>query len=493
MRTDIIGREAELEALSRVVAAHAVVTVTGPPGVGKSALAARLAELRVGSIVCSLTTAESEGAICREVAAALALPLPLLATDAASIERIGRALARRGKVLVLLDDVDPGRATVARLVPRWAREAPLARFVVTSRARLPVAAAQRFEVGPLATPELVEQDASAVTRVASVRLFVRAAQAAAPSYVLRRGAISAVAEIARRLEGLPLAIELCASRVVILGVGEILELLTRSLDMIEGGPGALRGRSLRGAFTLSWERLDREDARVLAACAALRGSFDLEAATAVSAADGGSAARVATAAALERLEEASLVRAYEPEALPGARRYVLPATLRAFVAAKWQERPEAEEVGRRHALHFASLAQRRPSPSLDALALVRDDLEQALSWSSRAVGASATPRAARELAARLLLAMAPLVLARGPLAPFLARVDELLDAKDVPRALAAELYLSRAMARIFHGRRDDALVDLACARRRATAAKDRRVSVLATSKRPAVDQYISRC
>jgi predicted ATPase len=471
-RNALVGREAELEELSRAVAKNRVVSMTGAPGVGKSALARALAASRP-SLYCGLFGVAGPDATCREIARALGLSLPAAATATDVAERIGRVIASRGKLLVVLDDADLACRALAKLLPAWLRDAPAIRFVVAARTRVALPAAQRLELGPLEAPPARETSMRAIEGSAAVRLFVRCGAAVRPGYRLTAATAPHVAAIVRALGGLPLAIELCASRVVVLGEREIAEMLAERLDSLDTSSTAAGGRTLRGAFALSWDQLDLVDARALAACAVFRGSFDLGAAAAITGRQ-----RLETAEALERLEESSLVRAFEPREVPGARRYALQASVRVF-AAERQSRDERDETARRHAEHFgasagASVTTGGPTPRPEVLALERDDLDAALSW--------AITEKHSAMAARVALALAPLALARGPLAAFIERVDILLEARGVPRELSAELHLVRGLARIHRGRRDDALADLDAARKLAARAKSLRVEVLATSK-----------
>lgn len=472
-RSALVGREAELEELSRAIAKNRVVNMTGAPGVGKTALAFALAESRT-SVFCALLGVAGADATCRELARALGLSTSASASAADTAERVGRVIASRGKVLVVLDDADRACTTLAKLIPSWLRDAPAARFVVAARTRVAMSAAQRIELGPLEVPSARDQTFPAIERTGAVRLFARCGAAARPGYRLTPATAPHVAAIVRALGGLPLAIELCASRVVTLGEREMAEMLAERLDALDSSSTATGGRTLRGAFALSWDQLDTGDARVLAACAVFRGSFGLDAATAVT-----GRRRLDAAEALQRLEECSLVRAFEPRELPGARRYALQASVRVF-AAERQSRAERDEIARRHAEHFGASAAMGTAGGIgttaraDVLALDWDDLEAALSW------AIAEGRTA--MAAKVALALAPLALSRGPLAAFLQRVDTLLAARGAPRALSAELHLVRGLARIHHGRRDDAIGDLDAARKLAARAGDLRVEVLATSK-----------
>jgi predicted ATPase len=463
-RSSLLGRESELEDLSRAVARHRIVSMTGAPGVGKSAVAAAFATLQP-SVVAGLGDAFDADSVCRVVARALGVPHVPTATVAATATQIGRAIASRGRVVVILDDADRARAELARFVPTWAAGAPLARFLVAARGRVAIPSAQRFELGPLEVPSERERDRTVIERTPAVILFVRAAALVRPSYRLSAENARHVAAIVRILDGLPLAIELCAARVVALGEAEIAAILTERLDALDGSSAAKGGRTLRGAFDLSWDQLSTFDARVLAACSAFRGSFDLDAAVAIT-----GEPRLRAAEALERLDEASLVHAFEPPELPGARRHAMPAIVRVFARDRLLL---PEETARRHAEHFGTLSAAAPGRA-DVLALDRENLESALAW--------ATAEGLKPLAARVALGLAPLALGRGPLVPFMRHIDELLGARGLPRALSAELYLVRALARIHRGRRDDALRDLGAARRLAARIGETRIEVLATSK-----------
>ena len=460
----LIGREAELEELAHAVAKNRLVSMTGTPGAGKSALAAAFAESRP-SVRCLLLGIASADETCRALAQTLGLPHAASASTASTAERVARAIASRGKLLVVLDDADLARAALAQLLPAWLRDAPSARFLVAARSRIGLPSAQRFELGPLDVPAARERDPSAIKKSSAVRLFVQCGASVRPGYRLGEATSVDVAEIVRALSGLPLAIELCASRIAVLGEREMAQMLTERLDALDGGAPA-GGRTLRGAFALSWDQLAEHDARVLAACAVFHGSFDLAAASAVAA-----RSRLDTADALERLEGSSLVRAFEPPEVPGARRYVLPRSIRVF-ASEHLGRDELRGAAQRHAEHFGASAGDGKLRPPEVLALDRDELEAALSW---AIDAKKIV-----MAARVALALAPLALSRGPLVAFLERVDLLLAAKGLPRALSAELHLVRGLARIHHGRRDDALVDLEAARKSSDG--NVRVAVLAASK-----------
>lgn len=466
-RGALVGREVELDALRRATARARVVTVTGAPGIGKTALVAALAEA-VRATTCPLAGLEGSTATCREVARALGLSPPTGGDGEDVAARIGRALASRTKPLLVIDDADLARSALAKLLPRWLREAPSARFVVASRSRLALPSAQRFDLGPLEVPAAGVVTLDDVSRASAVRLFVRVASSARAGYRLSAVTAPHVATIVRALGGAPLAIELAAARVSTLGEVELAAAIADRIDAVDTRAARTGARSLRGAFALSWGQLDGGDARALASLSVFRGAFDLDAASAVI-----GAPKLATAEIIDRLEESSLLRAFEATDAPGALRYALHPVVRAFAA----ERRTEEDVlcsSRRHAEHYGRASTARAPVALDALERDREELDAALGWSIES-GEIA-------LAARLALAATPLVLARGPLTPFLSRVDALLSRRGLSPALACEIRLARALARIHRGRRDEALSDLTTARTSARRVKNARVGVLAASK-----------
>ncbi|MBX3203861.1 MAG: AAA family ATPase [Labilithrix sp.] len=465
-------RDTEVFALGRALNAHRLVVLTGPPGIGKSAIAAAFAgQRRRGKLettfACDLEGARAAIDIVHEVARVLGLATSAGADAPLLTERVGRALAARRRPLVVLDDVDRCRVALATLLPQWLRDAPTAAFLVTARGRLGVAAEHRLEIGPLETPAAREREPDVIAASPAVQLFARRAAAARPGFRVTATNARTVATIVRKLEGIPLAIELSASRLVALSEKDIADLLGERLDLLEDERGE---RSIRSAFALSWEELGEEDAQLLAACSCFRGGFLLDAACAV--ADGQAPSprtRLRVARGLERLVEASLVRVDDGE----QRRYTLPETLRVFAEEKLAELPDAAQFDERHAHHYAGLRARTPPLPLDVMAAERKNLERAFDRSLRA----RDPRGAGAL-----LAYAPVALARGPLAPFVERTSHALADLELAPDDHAALLLSRGLARIFQGKRDDALDDLELARREAGRAGAPGIEALATSK-----------
>src|SRR5205823_106343 len=155
-------------------------------------------------------------------------------------DRVGTALASRGVILVVLDDFEH-LVPFAKIVERWIAAAPMARFLVTSQERLHLPGETLREIGPLP----LESE--------SVRLFLDRARQQRPGWEPDAEQLRVVAEIVRRLDGLPLAIELAAARMSVLTAEKLLERLEHRFELLGRGEG--RG-TLRGAIEWSWHLLD---------------------------------------------------------------------------------------------------------------------------------------------------------------------------------------------------------------------------------------------
>lgn len=456
----LIGREMELAEIERLHRKHATVSLTGAPGIGKTVLAQAVAATRRATIVAlGATPLESVPAV---VARALGVNVPASAPPSGASGLAGRELGRRGKHLLVLDDADAALDLLAKeLLPALVREAPLARIVVTSRGRLKTGAAARVDVGPL-------------TEAAAVKLFVHHASIALPGYRKARGAADVVGEIVRTLDGNPLAIELCASRLSVLDEHALAAALAADAGAFAEGAGAARGRSLRQAFRVSLDRLSADDVRMLAACAIFRGPFDLEGAVAVSAEKRDARTTMRVATRLERLEEASLLRVHEGDEGSRARTFSIDPSLRAFVIDRESE-SERSTLVRRLAQHLAT-----PGSAFGPRTATEPESHENERWAAVEWALDAGEIG---LAGRVLLAAARGALARGPLGIFVDRAEAVL-AK--PRALAndvaAELHLACGTALVFRGRRDEALAHFERAAKLARTKETARVRALAESK-----------
>ncbi|MGK4001617.1 tetratricopeptide repeat protein [Sorangium sp. So ce1036] len=489
-----IGREGELAAIAELFRrGERLVTVWGPAGMGKTRLAlelaSRWAEAHAGEAVwlCELTACRDLRAVCGAVARAIGAQVAAGRREATLVERIGRALATEGPALLVLDNLEHVLDQAAPALDAWVRAAPELRFLATSRERTRLSGEISYELGPLGLPA-----EGSIERSAAVALFLdRAAahRAAAPPPSSDEH-LADVAALVRRLEGIPLAIELAAAREGVLGVRGLLARLGSRLDLLAG---AARGRearqaTMRSAIEWSWDLLDDRERRALACCSVFRGPFPLAAAAAVLAEP--------DAAAIDRVEalrDKSLLRAAPPGS-DGATRFALYEGVRELAAEKLAERGEREAAVARHAAFYlaageAAAADFERRGGLDALNRIAGDLEELLAVAERALApataprggaeaaaggalAAAAPRAAAERALRALCAIEPVLSTRGPFGAQLELLDRALAAAEelpadpgvVARALAA-----RGRARRLRGQAEAALADLERARAQAAA------------------------
>lgn len=260
----LVGRADELAQLRRALAEPGVVTLKGPAGIGKSRLAsAWAAETRARTVRCDLAHARAPLDVISALAAALEVPLGG-GDEATLTEALGRALATRGEALVVVDHFDHVVAH-APLLAGLAERAPGARLLATSRQPLGVPGERVIDVDPLP-----EADA--------ISLLVRAAAARG---VAIDPTDADVVALARRLDGIPLALELAAGRLGVLSVADVLERL--SVSFLRSGCAGLTDReaTLEGALRWSLGLLDPVERAAFDQLAVFRGAFDLDAARAV--------------------------------------------------------------------------------------------------------------------------------------------------------------------------------------------------------------------
>ncbi|MGK3959238.1 tetratricopeptide repeat protein [Sorangium sp. So ce118] len=479
-----IGREGELAGIAELLRrGDRLVTLWGPAGMGKTRLAlelaSRWAEAHAGEAVwlCELTACRDLRAVCGAVARAIGAQVAAGRREATLVERIGRALAAEGRALLVLDNLEHVIEAAAPALDAWVRAAPELRFLVTSRERTRLPGEVSYELGPLDLPAEGSSE-----RSAAVALFLdRAAahRASAPPPPPDGERLADVAALVRRLEGIPLAIELAAAREGVLGVRGLLARLGSRLDLLAGAGRGREARqaTLRGAIEWSWDLLDDRERRALARCSVFRGPFTLEAAAAVLAEP--------DAAAIDRVEalrDKSLLRAAPPGS-DGATRFALYEGVRELAAEKLAERGEREGAAERHAAFYlaageAAAADFERRGALDALNRIAGDLEELLAVAEGALAAAAEGaqgagrRAAAERALRALCAVEPVLSTRGPFGAQLEPLDRALAAAEqlaadplvVARALAA-----RGRARRLRGQAEAALEDLGRARGQAAA------------------------
>jgi predicted ATPase/DNA-binding SARP family transcriptional activator len=375
--TSLIGRERELDEVAKLVGQHRLVTVTGPGGAGKTSLAVEAARGLVagfpdGVWLVELAGLVDPGLLAEAVAATLGLrdePGPAEAAPSPLTDRLAD-FARDKVLLLVLDNCEHLVGVCATLVAGLLRAGPGLRVLTTSREVLGVPGELVWPAPPLAVPDPPpgpgpggEPDAAAALEVLAgfdgVRLFVERAQLADPGFVLDADNGPAVAEVCRRLDGLPLAIELAAARVRALPPTELAARLEDRFGLL-AGPGRAqdpRQRTLRATVDWSFQLLEEPDRRLFRRLSVFAGSWTLAAAEAVCGSDGPEAEvegdQDGVLAGLVRLVDRSLVVAAGGH--PG--RFRMLETLRAYGAERLAEAGETERLAARHTAWFVALAE----------------------------------------------------------------------------------------------------------------------------------------
>ncbi|MCY1054658.1 tetratricopeptide repeat protein [Nannocystis sp. SCPEA4] len=370
--SSFIGRAVDLDAIAeRFEDGAQLVTVIGLGGMGKTRVALRFAEAHAASFVapgtggvwfCDLTAARDPAAACAAVAAVLGIRPGSSADEATLADHLGRALSRRGRMLLVLDNFEQLAEFAEATLGRWMRAASRARFLVTSRVALGLAGEHRWPLRSLELPPADIRDERDLAAVESIDLFVRRARQIRPDLPLRPDDLVAIADVVRRLDGIPLAIELAAARVAVLSVAQLRDRLVQRLDLLVRPGDAGRHASMRRAIADTWEQLGAAEQACLAGFTIFAGGFMLDAAEAVLGSEVGAVLPV-----LESLCRHSLVRATPRLDLGGEVRFSLYETIREFAAERLAAAPElAARLADRHAAHYAEFGRALAVPAAAA-------------------------------------------------------------------------------------------------------------------------------
>lgn len=423
--TPLVGRRQALADLSQLLSGTRLVTLTGPGGVGKTRLAvaaataerdgARAGELADGTWLVEFSgiRAGTPADLAQVVAAALGIrddaphSLPGTGTGTPSLPHRLAAALRDRRTLLVLDNCEHVVDAAAELTELLLRTAPGLRVLATGQEPLGLAGEAMFLVEPLEPAD-------------AVRMFMERAAAAAPGFPRDPDAPEAperraVAEICRRLDGIPLALELAATRVRALGVRELAERLNDRFRVLTFGQrGApARQQTLRAVIDWSWELLSAPERIVLRRLAAHSDGCDLAAAEAVCAGDG--VARDEVLDLVTRLVDRSLVVVVGG---PSGPRYRLLESVAAYATERLHEMEDLTAVRDRHLRHYRALAEHaeprlRGAGQRDRLARLdaeAGNLRSALDEAVRRAGAGEP-----EEAVRLATALAWWWLLRGRL------------------------------------------------------------------------------
>ena len=332
--TSFVGRAGPMSEVAALLDQYRLVTVTGPGGAGKTRLAGQVANQVAGRFadgawLAELAPVRDPALVPAVVAAALGVR-EQPGVPAAGV--LARVLARR-QLLLVLDNCEHVAGAAAQLCAGLLAACDDVRVLATSREPLRVAGEARYRLGPLTLPD--PDDMAHAAGSEAVALFTDRAGRADPRFTLDGQAGPAVARLVRRLDGMPLAIELAAARVEALGVTQLLDRIDDRFTLLTEGDrmAADRQRSLAATVKWSYQLLEERERQVFRAISVFPAGFTLEAAEAVAGPGAGPV--------VLHLVDCSLV--VPPRAGPDSRsRYVMLETLRAYAAGLLAETGEAD-------------------------------------------------------------------------------------------------------------------------------------------------------
>jgi predicted ATPase/class 3 adenylate cyclase/DNA-binding NarL/FixJ family response regulator len=429
--TSFVGREAEIHEVRRLLADNRLVTLTGAGGAGKTRLAVEIAariaaEFSDGVWYVDLAPITDPDVVPIAVARALGLPDQ---PGRSTMDTLLRFVRDR-QMLVVLDNCEHLLDASADLVVTLLDAAAGPTVLATSREPIGVTGEATWRLPSLSVAD------------AAIELFADRARHARPDFAVDDDNAPAVAEICRRLDGMPLAIELAAARVRALSLADILDGLRDRFRLLTGGARTAvpRQQTLRASVDWSHALLTEPERALFRRLAVFLGGFDLEAAQAV--AGGGDVERYQVLDQLTLLVDKSLVVA---EDTAGRMRYGLLETVRQYALEKLGESGEANAVRARHRDHYTALAALLDTPGradyerrLEQAEIEIDNLRAAFAWSRE--------NSDVELASALASSLQPLWQARGRLQEGLVWFDAVLAGLDTRHPGMAPAVCARALA-----------------------------------------------
>jgi predicted ATPase len=394
--TRFVGRRRELSELRTLLTEGSFVTLVGPPGIGKTRLASELGLALLDEYVRAGGAWRVDLAEARDVDAAIAGIAKTLALPS------NAALAVRGATLVVLDAPEACAAPLARALTRWSREAPLVKWVAASRSRLGVDGELVLELGPLSTRPSAGPGGATPD---AVLLFADRAPGIDTAEGLDERTARHVLELVRRLEGMPLAIELAAARTDLLTPAQLVVQAGARPDIPGPHEGDARHAALRETLAQTWAALLPWQQRALKRLGVFTGAFDAQAAAAVlDEEDGRSAADVVAS-----LHSRAVLVASARPGEPGLVRHALHACVRDYVRERCgdAERSAVE----RHARYFVGRGLERAerhdaSGDPEAFAGIAAEMEELLAAHRRMLGRDAS---GAQLAVEAALSLDPLL------------------------------------------------------------------------------------
>ena len=420
-RTSFVGRDRETAEIAELLRTSRLLTLTGPGGTGKTRLASRAAADLIdrfpdGAFLVDLSTVTEPALVLPGIAKILKVrELPgrdLLGT-------VVEHLAQR-ELLLVLDNLEQ-LLEATPIVEELLDGAPRIRVLATSRVPTRVSGEQEYHVRPLALPDPAQvQDAESLGACEAVALFVERAKAVDPSFRITEETAQAVAQITTRLDGLPLALELAASRVRVLTPAALVERLEQRLPLLADRSRDVpeRQRTLSGAIGWSYDLLGPAEQRLFGWLSVFAGGWTLEAAEAVCGPE------LDVFEGLSALVDHSLV--YRLDVSQPELRFGMLGTIKEFAADRLAGSDEEPSARRRHAEYFRGLAQEagprlmgeRQTHWIGVLERERDNIRAALDWADEGGDVTAAIETASAIWRFWQL--------RGPLAEGRSRLERLL-------------------------------------------------------------------
>jgi predicted ATPase/DNA-binding winged helix-turn-helix (wHTH) protein len=440
------GRDGDIAAVLDALKAHRLVTLAGSGGLGKTrvaqAVAARAArDFPDGVAMVDLAALADPGDVPSTLARSLELPGDASGAGPGSIAAALRAL----QVLVVLDNCEHLLAAVADVATQVTGAAPGVRLLATSQEPLAVRGERVLRLAPLGTPPAgAPPDPQAAGSHPAVALFVERVQGADPAFALDDANVGAVCEVCRRLDGVPLALELAAARVPLLGVAGVLARLDRPLQLLSARaplPGG-RHQGMRDALAWSHALLAPAEQAAFRRLGIFVGTFSLESARVVAAEGDDDWAVIEQ---LSTLVDKSLLHAVDAG---NHKRYRMLEAARAYAHEQLEAAGETAPILRRHAQAMVAVYERADAtysstPMLEWEARWMPDLgnlRAAMAWALSAAGDAELAVALAGASASFLLAAGLQTEARRYL---LAAAERLDDAMPLPRR--AQFWLATAL------------------------------------------------
>jgi predicted ATPase/DNA-binding SARP family transcriptional activator len=359
--TSFIGRHREIATLISLLADHRLVTLTGSGGTGKSRLALHLAAEALenyadGAWLVELAPLADPAFVPNAILASLGL---LELPGKSPIDILMDFLSTR-RLLLMLDNCEHLLETCASLSDKLLRDCPELTILATSREILGINGEAAFRVPPMALPDAHHlQSVETLSELDAVRLFVERAQLVLPDFELYEGNATAVVQVVTRLDGIPLAIELAASRLRLLGIDQVAQRLHDAFRLLTGGSRTAlpRHQTLRASIDWSYNLLSEKERILLRRLSVFAGSWRLQAAEAICANAPGPSQIIHPEDILDLLSELvdkSLVSAEQESA--GRMRYRMLETIRQYAHEKLVDEKEAEALRSRHLAYYLDYA-----------------------------------------------------------------------------------------------------------------------------------------